>query len=252
MTEYIPASLIFGCIAAMLFGMSKTGVPGMGLPGVLLMTLAFPGQEKLSSGAVVPLLVIADSFAVWYYWRGADWKRIRRMLPSIFIGLFFGTAVLWAVDHRQFKTLLAVMVLSLIAFEEIRRLMRWNRVPNSPIFSWFIGLLAGFTTQIGNAAGPVMSVYMSSQNMEKKDFMGTWAIFFFIINVSKLPLIGGVVPGLNMITKETLMLDLILLPGLLLGVLLGRKIYKLIPEKYFVPSVVILNLLVPIQMLLFR
>lgn len=236
----------------MLFGMSKTGVPGMGLPGVLLMTLAFPGQEKLSSGAVVPLLVIADTCAVGYYWRQADWKRIRQLLPSIYFGLIIGTAVLWSVDHAQFKTLLAILVLSLIGFEQIRRWLRWNRVSHSPVFAWTMGLLSGFTTQIGNAAGPVMSVYMSSQNMEKQDFMGTWSVVFFIINVSKLPLIGGAVPGLNMITRETLLLDLILLPALMTGVLLGRKIYQVIPEKYFLPSVMVLNLLVPIQMLFFR
>lgn len=244
--------IAFGLIAALFFGMSKTGVPGVGIPGVLLMMLAFPGEEKLSTGAVVPLLVVADSFAVWFYGRGADWNRIRMLLPSIYIGLGFGTAVLWALDHARFRTFLAVMILVLIAFEEIRRRMKWNAVPKSRLFAWIMGLLSGFTTQIGNAAGPVMSVYMSAQDLKKQDFMGTWAVFFFIINVSKLPLIGGLIPGLNMITPKTLLFDLILLPGLLVGVLLGRQIYKFIPERYFVPSVVVLNLLVPVQMLIFR
>lgn len=244
--------ILFGLAAAMFFGMSKTGVPGLGMPGVLLMAHAFPGEEKLSTGAVVPLLVVADLFAVWYYGRTADWGRIRMLLPSIYIGLFFGTIVLWSLDHAQFKIFLAVMVLALIAFEEVRRWAKWDALPKSPLFAWSMGLLSGFTTQVGNAAGPVMSVYMAAQKMKKTDFMGTWAVFFFIINVSKLPLIGGLLPGLNMITARTLMLDLCLLPGLLVGVLLGRQIYKFIPERYFVPSVVVLNLLVPIQMLIFR
>jgi uncharacterized membrane protein YfcA len=243
--------IFFGLIAACFFGMSKTGVPGIAMPGVLLMTHAFPGTEKLSTGAVVPLLVVADSFAVWYYWKGADWGRIRRLLPSIYIGLLAGTAALWAMDDSQFKIILAVMVLVLIAFEETRKLLRWKSFPHSPFFVQPLGFLCGFTTLVGNAAGPVMSVYMSAQNMKKSDFMGTWAVFFFIINVSKFPLIGGCVPGLNMITKETLLLDLMLLPGVLLGVVIGRKIYQLIPEKYFITTVVILNLLVPLQMLFF-
>jgi uncharacterized membrane protein YfcA len=244
--------LVFGLISALFFGMSKTGVPGSGIPGVLMMTFAFPGEEKLSAGAVVPLLVIGDLFAVWYYRREADWHRIRLLLPSVFLGLLFGTVFLWAVDDTFFKLFLGVLVLVLIAFEEIRRWFKWNSFPKSQVFAWTMGLLSGFTTQVGNAAGPVMSVYLSAQNLQKKDFMGTWAVFFFIVNVSKLPLIGGLIPGLNTITQETLLFDLAVLPGLLLGVLLGRQIFKFVPERYFVPSILILNLLVPIQMLVFR
>jgi len=81
--------------------------------------------------------------------------------------------------------------------------------------------------------------------------MGTFAVFFFIINVTKLPLIGGAIPGLNLITLETLWFNVLVLPGLLVGVVLGRQLFNVIPERYFVPCVMVLNLLVPIKMLLF-
>jgi uncharacterized membrane protein YfcA len=244
-------SLIFGLIAAMFFGMSKTGVPGIGLPGVLMMTLAFPGTEKISTGAVLPLLVLADIFAVRYYWKNADYKKIGQLLPSIVAGLLLGTVVLRSIDHHQFKVGLGVLVLIMIAFEELRRRLHWNSFPKKRGFAWTMGFLTGFTTLIGNAAGPVNNVYLAAQNFDKTKFMGTTAVLFCIVNLSKLPLIGGAVPGLNMITAKTLWFDLKLLPGLLLGVLLGRQVYKLVPEKYFVPLVLLLNLLVPIQLLLF-
>lgn len=247
--DYTWNSCACGLVAALFFGMSKTGVPGLSIPGVLLMAMAFSGWEKLSTGAVVPLLVLGDLFAVWYYRRGTDWTRIGTLLPSIYLGLAAGTFVLWSINHSQFKTLLALLILILVSFEGIRRWLKWDAIPQTRWFAWTMGLLTGFTTQIGNAAGPVMSVYMTAQNMDKTKFMGTWAVFFLIINLSKLPLLGGLIPGLQMITPETLLFDLFLLPGLLLGVLLGRKIYLWIPEPYFVPSVMILNLLVPLQML---
>ncbi|MDR2704967.1 MAG: sulfite exporter TauE/SafE family protein [Planctomycetaceae bacterium] len=245
-------SIIFGLLSALFFGMSKTGIPGGSIPGVLLMTLAFPGMEKFSTGAVVPLLIVGDLFAVRYYRHTADWKRIRLLLPSVFIGLLFGTAFLWMIDNVTFKIFLGVMILVLIAFEEVRRRLQWNTFPKSRLFAWSMGLLSGFTTQTGNAAGPVMSVYLSAQNMEKKDFMGTWSVFFFIVNVSKLPLISGFIPGFSTLTRETLLFDLVVLPALLIGVFIGRQIFKWIPERYFVPLIMILNLLVPIQMLVFR
>jgi len=75
--EFAILPLLFGLAAALFVGMAKTGVPGMGMLGVLLMLLAFPGTEKLSAGAVLPLLIMADIFAVRFYWRHADWRRIR-------------------------------------------------------------------------------------------------------------------------------------------------------------------------------
>ncbi|MDR2643286.1 MAG: sulfite exporter TauE/SafE family protein [Planctomycetaceae bacterium] len=243
-------NIIIGLIAALFFGMSKTGVPGLGILGVIVMLSVFNGQEKLSTGAVLPLLVIADSFAVFYYWRDADWKRIWFMLPSVFIGIVGGTFFLWCIDDYVFKVFLSVLVICLVLFELFRKLLRLTNVPKSPVFAWTMGFFAGFATQAGNAAGPVMSIYLAAQNMNKKDFMGTWAVFFFIINVTKLPLIAGLVPGLRMIDQSTIMLDLILLPGLIAGVLIGRRVFMLVPERYFVPMIMCLNLLVPIVILI--
>lgn len=245
------SSLIFGLVAAVFFGMTKTGVPGCGILGVLVMMLAFPGVEKLSSGAVLPLLVLGDMFAVWYYWRTADYRRIMLLLPSVLAGLIFGTLFMRSIDDKQFRIFLAVLVLVLIAFEQLRRWYNWTSLPKSRFFTWSMGLLSGFTTLVGNAAGPVMTVYCSAQNLNKHDFMGTFAVFFFIVNVTKLPLIGGAVPGLDMITPQTLWFDVLMLPGLLIGVILGRQLFKVVPERYFVPSILVLNLLVPIQLIFF-
>ena len=245
------SSLLCGLISALFFGMSKTGVPGIGILGVLVMMLAFPGEEKLSSGAVLPLLVVADVFAVRYYWRFADGKRIRQLLPTVAVGLGLGTLFMLTIDHSQFKIFLAVLILALVSFEQLRRRLNWNTFPKSRWFAWFMGTLSGFTTLVGNAAGPVMTVYCAAQNFNKHDFMGTFAVFFFIINLMKLPLMGGAVPGLQLITAETLWFNMLILPGLLAGVVLGRKLFGIIPERYFVPCILILNLLVPIHIILF-
>jgi uncharacterized membrane protein YfcA len=249
--DFTVSALLFGLSSALFFGASKTGVPGIGILGVLVMMLAFPGEEKLSSGAVLPLLIAADMFAVRYYWRFANWQRIRLLLPAVVVGLFLGTLFMLAIDHNQFKIFLAVLILALVSFEQLRRWRQWNTFPKSRWFAWLMGLLTGFTTLVGNAAGPVMTVYCAALNFNKHDFMGTFAVFFCMINLMKLPLMGGAVPGLKLITAETLWFNVLIFPGLLVGVLLGRKLFGIIPERYFVPCVLILNLLVPIQIILF-
>lgn len=244
---------VLGSIAAMLVGMSKTGVPGLGIVSVLLMALALPGAEKTSMGVMVPLLIAADAIAVAYHHRSCDWRQLVRLIPSVALGMVLGSLVLWALDDRLFRLTLAVLILTLVLGEQTRRLfgsrpkqgeptMWWHRLGQ---WSWLFGFLAGATTMIGNAAGPVMSVYLMAQNRDKSRFMGTYVVFFALVNVTKFP----VVASLGMITPETLWYDATLLPAIVLGGLLGRRLFLVVPERVFFTLVTILNLCVPIQMI---
>ena len=249
--DIISVSFVIGSIAAFLIGLSKTGVPGVGIASVVLMTYAFPGIEKQSTGAVLPLLILADVFAICYYRKDVEWKRLRTLFPPVLLGLVCGAFVLNRIDNAGFRMLLGGIIIALLCFEQLRNKMQWNGIPDSKLFAWFMGGTAGFTTQLGNAAGPVMSVYMASQDMSKERLMGTWAWFFFTVNLSKLPFMTGVVfPDLRMITLESLRFDLLLVPAVVAGSVFGKRLFTLIPEKYFVKLVLLLNVIPPIEMLL--
>ena len=242
-------SFLFGCFAAFLIGLSKTGVPGVGLAGVVLMVYAFPGMEKNSTGAVLPLLILADCFAVCYHHKNIQWSKLRQLFPPVLLGLALGAFVLERISDTQFPTLLGSMILLLLALEFLRSRMKWDSMPHHPAFAWFMGGATGFTTLVGNAAGPVMSIYMAAQNLSKDTFMGTWVWFFFFMNWSKVPFMCGLIfPDLNMITLETLYFDLKLIPAIVVGAVLGKRAYTLIPEKYFAWLVLLLNVIPPIYM----
>ena len=94
-----------------------------------------------------------------------------------------------------------------------------------------------------------MSIYMVSQNLSKDKFMGTWVCFFFCMNWMKVPFMSGLIfPDLKMITLETLYFDLKLIPAIVVGAILGKRLYALIPEKYFVKLVLLLNVVPPMDM----
>jgi hypothetical protein len=59
--------------------------------------------------------------------------------------------------------------------------------PNGRLVSYSYGTLAGATTMIADAAGPVMTVYLLSAGLAKYAFMGTSAWIFCLINLTKLP-----------------------------------------------------------------
>ena len=240
-------SLLMGSGSALLVGFSKTGLPGAGLPAVALMTVAFPADTKMSVGAIVPLLIVGDLFAISYYRRHANWPRLFQLFPYVAAGMVPGYLVLWLVQDAVLKLLIGIIILLLLAVQISRQRFGWDRLSNHTGFVAVTGVLAGFATTVSNAAGPVMSVYLVSKRLDKLQFMGTAAWFFFFMNVSKLPLYSL----LGMITPGTLRFNLLLVPGVFVGALLGVRFIGLIPQRVFDVIVLILAGIAAVRMVFF-
>ncbi|MDO5309056.1 MAG: sulfite exporter TauE/SafE family protein [Planctomycetia bacterium] len=255
-----PITLLIGYLAAILIGVSKTGVPGVGLFACLLMISAFSGHEMFASGAVVPLLILGDVAAVWYYRRDCDPKLLKRLWPPVAIGLLLGATLLCFMLNSHFKITVGALASSILIFEFIRKACGWTKVSTNPYFRRACGVLAGCSTILGNAAGAVSAAYFSSQGLDKKSFMGTNAVFFFGVNVAKIPLmilvtavkshLGFDVNDSQIMNLTTFCLTLIFAPGIIIGGVIGRSVYNKIPEKIFVPFILILNFITAIYILI--
>ena len=224
------ASYLLGCGSALLVGFSKTGLPGVSIPAILLMTEAFSDDAKLAIGAMLPVLLVGDVFAVVWYRHHARWNLLWKMFPYVAVGMIPGGIVLWAAKQNQLRPVIGVMVLGLLALEFFRRRFDLEHVPRRWWFVAMMGSLAGFATIIAHAAFPVMSIYLISHGSRKREFIGTAAWFFLILNLSKVPiylLVGG------MFTAATLRFDLLVAPVAMLGGLLGLLILPHVPQKLF-------------------
>jgi uncharacterized membrane protein YfcA len=224
-----PTACVLAAIAAAFVGLSKTGVPGVSIPAVLLMAEVFPSDVRQSVGAILPLMLAGDVFAVRWYRQHADWGRLVRLLPYVVLGMLPGVFVLVALDSRQLRPVIGGMVLGLLALEVCRRWFGWTHIPHRWWFAAITGFLAGLTTFVANAAMPVMSIYLVSQDFDKDRFIGTAAWFFFILNLSKLPAYCA----MGMITPAMLPMTLWLAPVTLAGALLGVYVLARIPQRLF-------------------
>ncbi|MEO6246681.1 MAG: sulfite exporter TauE/SafE family protein, partial [Opitutaceae bacterium] len=109
---------------------------------------------------------------------------------------------------------------------------RWRSGHEAEHGAWFaptIGVLAGFTTLVANAAGPLMAVYMLAMRLPKMDFVGTGAVFFLILNFFKVPFMVH----LGLINTESFAINLWLAPLVLGGAWLGRKLVLKINQPAF-------------------
>lgn len=241
--DLISWSLLFLC--AILIGMAKAGVKGVVLLVVPIMAAVFGG--KISAGLVLPMLNFGDIFAVFYYNQHAKWKYIIRLLPAAILGVGMGIWVGFYADNADFDLLISIIVigsLGLIFLQEIINL------PEALVSSWgfggLFGLLGGFCTMIGNAAGPITSTYFLATRLPKNEFIGTAAWFYLIINIFKLPFHVFV---WETITIESFKLNLLAIPFILLGVFIGIKIVNLIPEKAFRYFIMTMTFLIALKLL---
>jgi uncharacterized membrane protein YfcA len=231
MMELSASMWILAILCAIMIGMAKTGMHALGTLVVPLMAVIFGGMP--SSGLVLPMLVMADIFGVIYYHRSAHWKTLFKVLPWAFAGILAGLLTGKNISAAQFKHLIGILViisLLVMAWLEIRKSAKGDPVPHKVWFAIPFGIMGGFSTMIGNAAGPIMSVYLLSMNFYKNTYIGTTAWFFFIVNVFKLPL---QIWGWHNITLKTLGFNFMLLPAIALGAFAGIRIVKLLPESAY-------------------
>lgn len=216
-------------LTAFLVGFSKTGVGGVLMLVIPVLASAFGGKD--STGVLLPILLVGDVFAVWSYRKSIDGKKALAPLPWALIGLFIGAVVGRVIDDQVFVILIGVIILFCLGVLLYTEKMGKNA--GLPTGTWFYvtaGILSGFATMIGNAAGPIFSVYLLALGLQKNDFMGTTALFFFIINSIKVPI---QVFAWHNVDLQSFILAAVMLPMVALGAALGLFVIKKINEKIF-------------------
>ena len=224
--------------AVIILGLSKAGIKGFGI--LIVVVLAFVFGEKASTGILLPLLIGGDIMAVIYYNRHTKWVYIKKLMPLMVIGVLVGVWIGHEISEHLFKKIMAVIiVLSVLVmfYTENRKL---TLVPSNNFFSGAAGFLAGFTTMVGNLAGPISNIYFLAARLPKNEFIGTAAWLFFIINIFKLPFHFFV---WKTITKETLVLNMISIPIIIIGFFIGVAIVKLISNLNYRRFILIITAL---------
>jgi uncharacterized membrane protein YfcA len=290
-------------LAACLVGLSKTALPGAGTLAVAVFAAVLPARE--STGTLLVLLIVGDLFAVRMYHAHADFPTLRRMVPTVLVGVGVGAVFLALADDLTVRRVIAVILLVLVAVTLVRRRVAARRAAGTPVGAGgavgavgtdgaddgqgagtatggsgagagaeagagpgagrragagarseagsrpapprepshggagtaVYGTLAGFTTMVANAGGPVMSLYLLAARFPVQQFLGTAAWFFLAVNVAKTPFSVA----LGLISPGSLLLDALLAPAVVVGALVGRRVARRIDQAVFERLVLILT-----------
>ncbi|HVP19003.1 MAG TPA: sulfite exporter TauE/SafE family protein [Spirochaetia bacterium] len=222
---------------ALIVGLSKTGIPGLSSLFVPLFAIVLPA--RISTGAVLPLLIVGDVVAVTWYRRHAVWRHLLRLFPWAVAGIVIGFFALGRISDRQLRPVIGAVVIVMLGVGLWRDFVARGKseVPSAWWFAALTGVLAGATTMLANAAGPVMMLYLLAMRLPKDEFLGTGAWFFAALNLVKVPFSVA----LGLITPQSLVFDSVLAPVVLVGTVLGIHAARRLPEKVFTISMQVLT-----------
>jgi uncharacterized membrane protein YfcA len=175
-------------MAALLAGLSKGGLGGP-VPIALttpLLALVMPVKEAV--GLILPVLIFADTFALYAYWQKWDMRYVRLLLPAAIVGILVGTLLLSNLSDDILRRILGGFTLVVIAYKVASDNFKSMAYTPRNWHGWFAGWASGFGSAIANTGSPPFTAYMLLQpSVTPVKFMGTTTLFFAIVNILKMP-----------------------------------------------------------------
>ena len=211
--------------AVLLFGMAKGGLGGgLAMLSVPILSLVVPPLQ--GAAIILPILVVMDAVAVWSFRRSWSRANIRATLPGALAGILLGALTFPYLSESAVKVLVGLVA---VVFGLDYWRPRADPVAPAPVSHRkgnFWGMVSGFTSFGIHAGGIPISVYLLPQQLEKKQLMGTFAVFFAVVNVVKL----APYTLLGQFSTENLATSLALMPVAPLGVLFGYRVLTRISQ----------------------
>lgn len=198
-------------VAYVIFGIAGFGSALVASP---VMALYIPVAK------IVPLLALLDMCAaivnVSRDGRNAQWAELKRLIPLMIIGSLVGAAIL-------LKTRPDILLLALGIFVVLYALYSLSGLkPDrqfSPKASVPFGLVGGIFSALFGSGGFIYAIYLSGRIEKKEAFRMTQTTLIGMSTLTRVVIFtfAGVYLDIDL-----LLLALVLLPGMLMGITLGR------------------------------
>lgn len=229
----------FAIPAVIFAGVSKGGFgSGAAFAATPLLALILePGQ---AIGLMLPLLMLMDVTALKPYWKKWDGAAALVFILGAVPGVLVGTMLYRFANPDLFRLLIGGVSIGFVLFQLARRfrLLRPAKAPMGQLGGAIAGIVGGFTSFVSHAGGPPAAVFLLSRQLDKTTYQATTVLMFWAINLMKF------IPYafLGIFSWETVKADVILTPVAVIGVWLGVKLHRIMPEQlYFLVTYTLLT-----------
>ena len=219
--------LILLAVVAVFTGFVKAGVPALGGLISAVVAIAFTPREAL--GICLIYLLVGDLIGVSFSGRLAHLSELKKMILPVLLGIIIGGVMLNFLNDNNLGLVIGLMVIFLVALEPLRPKLTKLAINHPRSIRVGSGILAGASTTIGNAAGPIMALYFLLLKLDKKTFVGTSSVFFLSVNMTKMPIFYYQ----NLFTPDYLPSIALTAPFVYLGALFGRSFLNWVSQVWF-------------------
>jgi len=235
-----PLLITLVAVSSFLFGVSKMAMPALSMVAASVLAAAL--TPAVASGFAIPPLLLGDLMALARFRQHAQWRLILRLIPGLLVGFVLAALMFSFAPPSTLGRMVGLLIMVSLALEANRQWQdalakrRGREVQDAGhsgrafrVTAGFFGVLAGMTTMAANAGGAAMSVYLVKLRVPMLAFMGTSSWFFFILNLLKVPFLVG----LGLLSGETLLANLWVVPAVLIGAVAGIMIFRRLDQRWF-------------------
>lgn len=242
--DYSIAFWIAAAAASYLIGLSKGGVPAIGVMSVPIMALVM--DPVLGAGLLLPIYLLSDAYAIYLFRGKFSVRNLKILIPAGVIGVILGYMTVSYVSGTTVKMMIAIIGFSYL-YSAVRNRLRKDLPPPRPADvprGIFWGVVSGLGSYISHSGGPPFQSYVLPQRLEKLVYVGTATVFFAVVNFTKLPayLVAG------QISWESVKIIMLVSPMAVFGAWSGYRMTKLVPERIFFLFVELALLLVSVKL----
>lgn len=243
MTEIVIFALV-----GILVGFSKGGLGGPVPVALTVPMLTLIIEPQIAVALILPLLLFADAFALYFYWRQWDRRYIALMLLPGLLGVATGAAALNAIDAITLKRIIGGLTLLALGFKIARDQLTTVDYAPRKWHGYFAGWASGFGSTLANVGAPPFTAYLLLQpHMTPRRFIGTTTLFFAVMNLTKLPAFVHI-GNFDLERLQGIAWVFVLIPP---AVLVARKLIDRIDQRAFEWLMMIPLLALSVYLLLF-
>ena len=170
--------------AVLLYGIAKGGFAGpLAILGVPLMSLVISPIQ--AAAILLPILCIQDLIAIYFYKNKFHLQNLKNLIPGALLGIAVGFFWFRYLTESNIRLLIGIMALVFVLSYWLKRDDKKKTLP-SKLKGTFWGSISGFTSFGIHAGGLPFNVYMLPQRLDQRVYAGSAALFFGMINYTKL------------------------------------------------------------------
>ena len=207
--------------------MSMSGVAGFGGGVIILPVLVWIYGPEVAVPVVALFQLIGTASRVWLTRDSINWKVVGWFVAGSTPFAILGSFLFIAADTDLLIRIMGGGMIVLVVATQLPwakrvRMTLWGFLP--------LGAFSGFLASVMGIPGPFAPVFYIAYGLKPREYMATFSLSMFLVQVPKLAVYGG---GGELITPLVVGLGLALGVVAAGGAYFGARLLRRIPDKVF-------------------